>query len=95
MTAASATRPPSLTPPVVPVRSPRTSLILAELARQRRHERRQRRLKRQARRCAWARVSAWLAALGRWPFESARTHAAPELLFAGSTPLVYALERAW
>jgi hypothetical protein len=34
----------------VPVRSPRTSMILAELARQRRYERRRRRLKRQWRR---------------------------------------------
>jgi hypothetical protein len=40
-------------PATAPVRSPRTSIILAELARQRRHERRQRRLKRQQRRRAW------------------------------------------
>jgi hypothetical protein len=91
--AASAAHTPSSTPPgVVPMRSPRTSLILAELARQRRYERRQRRLKRQQRRRAWARVSGWLAALGRWPLESARARTKPGLLFAGSTPLVYALE---
>jgi hypothetical protein len=55
-----------------PRRSPRTSLILAELARQRRLERRQRRLKRQQRRQAWA----WLTALGRGPFEAMRSLAA-------------------
>jgi hypothetical protein len=51
----------------VPVRSPRTSIILAELARQRRLERCRRRLKRQQRRRAWAQWAGWLAALGRWP----------------------------
>ena len=61
--AASMVKPPSLQPPV-PVRSPRTSIILAELARQRRFERRQRRLKRQERRRAWARLAAWLGRLG-------------------------------
>ena len=49
----------------VPVRSPRTSIILAELARQRRVERCQRRRKRQQRRRTWARRLAWLAAFGR------------------------------
>ena len=50
----------------LPLRSPRTSLVLAELARQRRGERRQRCLKRQQRRRAWARV----IALGRRFFEA-------------------------
>ena len=76
----------------VPVRSPRTSIILAELARQRRYERRQRRLKRLQRRRAWARRVAWLAAFGRRPFELVRTHAAPCLLFAGIMPVVYTLK---
>jgi hypothetical protein len=74
-----------------PVRSPRTSLILAELARQHRLERYQRRLKRQRRRQAWARVSAWLDALSRWPFEAIRRGAAPGLRFPEAAPLVYAL----
>jgi hypothetical protein len=52
-----------------PRRSPRTSLILAELARQRRLERRQRRQ-------AWAQMRAWLTALGRGPFEAMRSLAA-------------------
>jgi len=82
-----------LSPPqaAVPVRSPRTSIILAELARQRRLERRQRRLKRQQRRRAWAQWVGWLATLGRWPFEPIRTPAAPGLIFPGTMPLVYAL----
>ena len=74
----------------VPVRSPRTSIILAELARQRRLERRQRRLKRQWRRQAWAQVRAWLYALSQWPFEAIRTQEAPEVRFSGTMPLVYA-----
>lgn len=48
-----------------PVRSPRTSIVLAELARQRRYERRLRRLKRLRRRHAWGRRLAWLIAFGR------------------------------
>lgn len=82
---------------VVPVRSPRTSLILAELARQRRYHRRQRRFKRQRRRRAWAWIIGCLAALRPWPSESVRPHATPgpRLLFAGSTPLVYAIQWAW
>jgi hypothetical protein len=56
----------------VPVRSPRTSIILAELARQRRLERCRRRLKREQRRRAWARWAGWLPALGHWPFGSIR-----------------------
>jgi hypothetical protein len=61
----SPTLPPSPTAPV-PVRSPRTSIMLAELARQCRLERSKRRLKRRQRRRAWAQVVAWLGALGRW-----------------------------
>jgi hypothetical protein len=96
MTATSTASPLSLLPEaVVPVRSPRTSIILAELARQRRDERRQRRWKRQQRRRAWARWAPWLATLGRWPFEAVATHAAPGLLFAGANPLVYALQPSW
>ena len=56
---------PQSAPGPVPVRSPRTSIILAELARQRRLERQQRRLKRGQRRQAWAQVAARLGALGR------------------------------
>ena len=74
-----------------PVRSACTSLILAELARQRRLGRRQRRLKRQRRRQAWARVTAWLCALGRQPFEAMRPRTAPGLRFAEAVPLAYAL----
>ena len=73
----------------VPVRSPRTSIILAELARQRRYERRQRRLRRLQRRRAWARRLAWLTAFGRKPLGLARADAAPcLLLFAGIMALV-------
>ena len=69
----------------LPQRSPRTSIILAELARQRRYERRQRREAR-------ARRAAWLAWLDRRPFEAARMQRfLPGLAFAGSTLLVYAL----
>jgi hypothetical protein len=86
-TAASASSPlPLLPQAAVPVRSPRTSVILAELARQRRLQRRQRR------RQAWARLRAGLVALGQWPFEPIRTYALPGLLFAGTMPLVYALQ---
>jgi hypothetical protein len=92
MTAAAARTPLLTAPAVVPVHSPRTWLILAELARQRRYGRRHRPLKRHQRRFAW--ISAWLAAL-RWPFESGHAHTAPRLLFAGSTPLVYALQQPW
>jgi hypothetical protein len=85
--AASAASPlPLLPQAAVPLRSPRTSIILAELARQRCLERRQRR------RRAWARWTGWLAALGRWPFEPSRTPAAPGLVFPGTMPLVYALQ---
>ena len=75
-----------------PVRSPRTSLILAELARQRRLERCQRRLKRQRRRQAWARATAWLHALGRWPFEAMRARPGPGLRLPEAVPLASALQ---
>ena len=74
-----------------PVRSPRTSLILAELARARRLERRQRHLNRQRRRQARTRVTAWLRGLGRWPVEAMRTRTAPGLRVPGAVPLLYAL----
>jgi hypothetical protein len=74
-----------------PARSPRTSLLLAELARQRRLERFERRLKRQRRRQAWARVTAWLHALGRWPLEALCTHGAPGRPLPEAVPFVYAL----
>ena len=89
----SPTLSPSLAAPV-PVRSPRTSILLAELARQRRLERSKRRLKRRQRRQAWARWMGWLAALGRWPAElsGTRTPAALGIVFPGAVPLVYVLE---
>ena len=74
-----------------PVRSPRTSIVLAELARQRRLERSNRRLKRQQRRQAWARVTAWLCALGRWPLEALRTRLAAGLPLPEPVPLADAL----
>ena len=73
------------------VRSPCTSIVLAELARQHRLERRQRRLKRQRRRQAWARVTAWLGALGRGPFEAMRRRTTPGLPFPEPVSLAYAL----
>ena len=97
ITAASAFSSPSPLPQavVVPVRSPRTSIVLAELARQRRLERCQRRRKRQQRRRAWARLMGWMGqvvAVSRWPFETIRTRTAPRLVFPGAMPLVYALQ---
>jgi hypothetical protein len=81
---AIATTPLVLAPPQEPPRrSPRTSLILAELTRQRRGERQQRR---QAR----ARWAGWLALVDRRPFESVRMQAVPCLLFTGALPLVWA-----
>ena len=74
------------------MRSPRTSIILAELSRQRRYERRQRRIRRQRRRRAWTRWMGWLAALARWPLETVRAHVAPDLVFPGAVPLVYILQ---
>jgi hypothetical protein len=74
--------------PKPPRRSPRTSLVLAALARQRRWERRQRR-------AARARRAAWFALLDPAPFDSIGACAALGVSFAGSTPLVYALPSAW
>ncbi|MBV9489037.1 MAG: hypothetical protein JO069_04840 [Verrucomicrobia bacterium] len=68
-----------------PVRSPRTSVVLAELARQRRHERRRRR------RGGRVRRAVWLALFDRQPFESIRTQRTPEVVFPGAMPLVYIL----
>ena len=70
----------------VPVRSPRTSLILAEAARQRRREHRQRRQNRIGR-------AAWFTLFDCRPFDSVRTHATPRVrvIFAGTVPLVYTL----
>jgi hypothetical protein len=73
-----------------PARSPRTAIVLAERARQRRLERRKRRLKHQRRRQARARVTAWLRALGRWPFEALRRRTTPDLPFPEPVPLAYA-----
>jgi len=68
----------------LPVRSARTSLVLAELARQRRHERVQRRKGR-------ARCRRWLAALfDPTAFQTVRVHEAPSIIFAVS-PLVYSV----
>lgn len=70
--------------PAVPARSPRTSLILAEAARQRRlqcHRQRKRRVRRMA----------WFAWFDRRPFDLVRTREMPEAVFSGSVPLVYAL----
>jgi hypothetical protein len=96
--AASAASPQApLSPTMVPVRSPRTSIVLAELARQRRLERRQRRLQRQRRRQAWARVAAWFSAFGHWSGEPRGAQGAPAvgLSFAGATPLVCAPQPSW
>ena len=91
-TASAARTPPWSLPAAVPMRSPRTSIVLAELARQRRYERRERRLRRLRRRRAWARRVAWLAAFGRKPFGLVCTNGAPcLLLLAGTMPLVYVL----
>ncbi|MBW0000292.1 MAG: hypothetical protein JO015_14415 [Verrucomicrobia bacterium] len=77
-----------------PVRSPRTSIVLAELARQRRYRRRLRRLKRLRRRGAWGRRLAWLIAFGRKSLDVARTNAVPcFLLPVGIIPLVYLVMR--
>ena len=93
-TASATTSPPWSPQLAVPVRSPRTSIVLAELARQRRLERCRRRLKRLRRRQAWVRVRAWLYALSRWPFEAIRTQAAPDVLFSRNVPLVDTLRPA-
>jgi hypothetical protein len=71
-------------PHAPPVRSRRTSLMLAEAARQRRHECRQRRQNR-------IRRASWFDLFDRRPFDSVRTQATPGIVFAGATPLVYTL----
>jgi hypothetical protein len=78
----------ALPQPMLPVRSPRTSIILAELARQRRWERR-------ARRQARARRAAWLAFFNRTPFDSIRVQCPPRVIFSDAMPMVYALPRPW
>ena len=67
----------------LPPRSPRTSIILAELARQRRYERCRRREVR-------ARRATWLSWLDRRPFDSACTRPRLPVAGAGTTLLVYA-----
>lgn len=74
--------------PALPVRSPRTSIILAELARQHRWERRQRRNAR-------IRRAAWLALFNRKPFDLIRVQCLPRVTFSGAMPMVYALPRPW
>jgi hypothetical protein len=75
-----------LTPVTLPVRSPRTSIILAELARQRRWERQQRRKAR-------ARRAAWLALFNPQPFNLISAQCPPRVNFSGAMPMVYALPR--
>src|SRR5690242_14562346 len=84
-------------PAAVPVRSPRTSLILAELARQRRLERCKRRLQRQRRRQAWARWMGWFSAFGHGPGEARGPQGAPaaRLCLAGALLLVAAPQPCW
>jgi len=82
---ASVPLPPATEP--LPVRSPRTSIILAELARQRRQERQQRRKSR-------IRRTAWLALFDPQPFESTRVQNPPSIIVAGTTPFVYAVAPA-
>ena len=97
-TVASAPSPlTSLPQAAVPVRSPRTSIVLAELARQRRLERCKRRLQRQRRRQAWARVIAWFSAFGHGFGEPRGAQGAPAagLFFAGALPLVFAPQPSW
>ena len=77
--------PPLLSQAAVPLRSPRTSIILAERARQRRWARRQRRQGR----TRWA---ARFAVFDRCPFDSIRQHTGPCLVFVGPMPFVYALQ---
>ena len=90
MTAISASTPAAtLLQSTLPVRSPRTSIILAELARQRRWERRERRKAR-------ARRAAWLAALfNRKAFDLIRVQCPPHVIFSGPMPIVYVLPCVW
>jgi hypothetical protein len=90
MIAISASAPATLlTQPNLPVRSPRTSIILAELARQRRWERQQRRKARARRRAAW------LALFNRKPFDLISVQCPPHVTFSGAMPMVYAPPRPW
>jgi len=92
ITAASVASPPLLpSQGTLPVRSPRTSIVLAEVARQRRFERR----RRQQRRRAWARRVRWFAARSRQPFQLKPAPAALGVVFVGTMPLVYALRASW
>jgi hypothetical protein len=70
-----------------PVRSPRTSLILAEAARQRRRQCRQRRQRHQGR----VRRAGWFVLFDCRPFDSICTRATPGVVFPGTMPLVYTL----
>jgi hypothetical protein len=89
MIAISASAPANaLTPVTLPVRSPRTSIILAELARQRRWERQQRRKSR-------ARRAAWLALFSPKPFNVISVQCPPRVNFSGAMPIVYVLPRPW
>ena len=80
--------PDPIAPAIVPVRSPRTSIVLAELTRQRRLERRQRRAKRQRRCRAWTH---WLAVLGRGPLELDRVQSPQTPCFTAATPRIGAV----
>ncbi|MBV9997666.1 MAG: hypothetical protein JO015_00980 [Verrucomicrobia bacterium] len=74
--------------PAQPTRSPRTSIILAELARQHRWERLQRRKAR-------ARRARWLALFNRKPFDLIRVQCPLHVTFSGPMPMVYALPQQW
>jgi hypothetical protein len=74
--------------PALPVRSPRTSIILAELARQRRWERQQHRKSR-------IRRAAWLALFNRQPFDLISVQCPPRVIFSGAMPMVYGMPRPW
>jgi hypothetical protein len=74
--------------PEPPRRSPRTSLVLAAVARQRRWERQQRR-------AARARRAAWFALFNPAPFDSIRAGAVLGMSFAGTMPLIYVLPPSW
>ena len=77
---------PPLSPP--PMRSPRTSIILAELARQRRSERRRRREAR-------LRRAALLTLFDRRPFDLICTGSTPSVVFPSTTPIVYVFSPYW
>jgi hypothetical protein len=91
-TAASVASPPVLpSQATLPVRSPRTSIVLAEVARHRRFKRR----RRQQRRRAWARRAAWIAACSRQPFQAIPAPTALGVVFVGTMPFVYFLRASW